>query len=697
MAKNFLKNFKVQANSDITVAALVVCIVGIIIIPLPTLVLDVLLTCSLTIGLILLLMSLFITEPLDISIFPTFLLLSTVFRLALDISATRCILGNADAGKVIDAFGAFVVGGNYIVGAVIFLIITLVQFIVITNGAGRTAEVSARFTLDAMPGKQMAIDADLNAGMITEDEAKRRRVKLQREASFFGSMDGASKFVKGDAIAGIVIALINIIGGICIGTLQKGMSAGEAAQVYTLLTIGQGLVAQIPALMSSTASGILVTRAMTGRSFGFDLTGQLSKFPRAIGLASALLFIMGIIPGLPTVPFFILAVGTGYTAYLLNKEEQQEKSHAHQLAQENALQVSREPEDIKDLFRVDPLEIEIGYNLISLIDESGQSKDLLNRLLAVRKQLALELGIYLRPIRIRDNLQLPPNAYRFKIRGTDISGGELMPSYYLAMNPLDNNMPIEGLETFEPTFGLPAWWIKEDVKDQAELDGFTVVDSATVLITHLTEFIKSHAHELLSRQDVQELLDTVKENNAALIEELVPNQLSIGDIQKVIQALLKEKVPIRDLEAVLESLADGSRISKSLDYFIECSRQALSRTISKQYASEDKIHVITIAPYLESQLADSIQNFPQGSYPAISPDVTKNILAELDELEKQFILLGLPPVVLCSSRIRLPLRRLLERFKPHVVVLSVNEINPSLQIEIKGTITAYDNSESVAV
>jgi flagellar biosynthesis protein FlhA len=644
-------------------------------------------------------MSLFITEPLEISIFPTFLLLSTVFRLALDISATRCILSNADAGEIIDAFGAFVVGGNYVVGAVIFLIITLVQFIVITNGAGRTAEVSARFTLDAMPGKQMAIDADLNAGMITEQEAKNRRIKLQREASFFGSMDGASKFVKGDAIAGIVIALINIIGGICIGTLQKGMSAGEAAQVYTLLTIGQGLVAQIPALMSSTATGILVTRAMTGHSFGFDLTGQLSKFPRAIGLASALLCVMGIVPGLPTIPFLILAAGTGYTAYLLNKEEEREKqSQAQQIAQESAMQTSREPEDIKNLFRVDPLEIEIGYNLIPLIDENSQgNKDLLNRLIAVRKQLALELGIYLRPIRIRDNLQLAPNAYRFKIRGTDISGGELMPNYFLAMNPLDNEIPIEGLETVEPTFGLPAWWIREESKDQAEIDGFTVVDSATVLITHLTEFIKSYAHEILSRQDVQELLDTIKESNAALIDELVPNQLLVGDIQKVIQALLKEKVPIRDLETILESLADASRVSKNLDYLIECSRQALSRTISKQYADAEKMHIITIDPHLETQLADSIQNFPQGSYPAISPELTRSILDKLNELERQFILLGLPPIVLCSSRIRLPLRRLLERFKPYVVVLSINEINPNLQIEIKGSLTVTDIPKSVAV
>jgi flagellar biosynthesis protein FlhA len=686
--QGIFKNYQIRGNSDIIVAALVLGIVGIIIIPLPTQILDVLLACSIACGIMMLLMSLFITEPLEISVFPTLLLVVTVFRLALDISATRCILSNADAGKIIASFGNFVVGGNYVVGIVIFLIITLVQLIVITNGAGRTAEVSARFTLDAMPGKQMSIDADLGAGLISEQEAKEKRIKLQREASFFGSMDGASKFVKGDAIAGIVIALINIVGGISIGMMQKGMAVTDAMQTYTLLTVGQGLVSQIPALMSSIATGILVTRAMNGNSFGFDLTGQIGKFPRVIGLASAVLFALAIVPGLPFTPFLILSAGTGYTAFALNKEEKQKEEK--EAAQESTVSTPREPENIKNLFKVDPLEIEIGYNLISLIDESNGG-DLLNRLVAVRRQCALEMGIYVRPIRIRDNLQLMPNTYRFKIRGIDISGGELMPNYYLAMNPDDQEIKIDGVATIEPTFGLPAWWIREENKEKAEMDGFTVVDSATVLITHLTEFIKSYAHEILSRQDIQELLDLVKESNEALVDELVPNQLLVGDIQKVIQALLKEKVSIRDLETILEAIADASRTSKNLDYLIECSRQSLMRNISKQYSIDGKITLVTIDPYLETQLADSIQNFPQGSYPAISPELTQHIFDQLDELEKQFMLMGLPLIVLCSSKIRLPFRRLIERYKSHLAVLAISEINPDLEVELKGALVSDEN------
>lgn len=688
MIQGIMHNFQVRGNSDIIVAAIVVMIVGIIIIPLPTQVLDVLLAFSLASGLIMLLMTLFITEPLEISVFPTLLLIITVYRLALEISATRCILNNADAGKIIHSFGSFVIGGNYIVGAVIFLIITLVQFIVITNGAGRTAEVSARFTLDAMPGKQMSIDADLGAGLISEQEAREKRSKLQREANFFGSMDGASKFVKGDAIAGIVIALINIIGGLSIGVLQKGMAVADALQTYTLLTVGQGLVSQLPALMASTATGIMVTRAMTGHSFGFDLTGQIGKYPRAISLAAALLFLLAIVPGLPFLPFVILAAGAAYTAYALHKEEQQQAEL--ESARQTAAPAVREPENIRNLFKVDPLEIEIGYNLISLIEENNGG-DLLNRLVAVRRQCAVEMGIYVRPIRIRDNLQLAPNAYRFKIRGIDISGGELMPNYYLAMKPDDEETPIEGVQTIEPTFGLTAWWIKDKNRTQAEMDGFTVVDSSTVLVTHLTEFIKSYAHEILSRQDVQELIDTIRENNAALIDELTPGMLLTGDIQKVIQALLKEKVSIRDMEAILEALADAAQTSKNLDYLIESSRQALMRNISKQYSTEGKMTVITIDPLLESKLADSIQNYPQGSYPAISPELSQVIFDQLESLERLFVLSGSPPVIACSSRIRLPFRRLIERFKPHFAVLAISEINPDLEIELKGTLTADEN------
>lgn len=688
LSSSILPKIQMRNNSDVIVAALVVASLAIMVIPMPTGMLDVLLACSLTTGIMMLLISLFVNEPLQISIFPTLLLVVTLFRLSLDVAATRCILGNADAGKIIDTFGSFVVGGNYVVGAVIFLIITIIQFVVITNGAGRTAEVTARFTLDAMPGKQMSIDADLSAGIISEQEAKERRLKLQREASLFGAMDGASKFVKGDAIAGILIALINIIGGLIIGTWQKGMPVTEALQVYTLLTIGQGLVSQIPAVMTSTATGIMVTRAETGHSFGFDLSRQIGSFPRAIGLAAVILLVLAIMPGLPFLPFVILAAGAGYAAYALNKEEKQKEDL--NISSEDSPAIGREPENVLNLFRVDPLEIEIGYNLISLIDESSGG-DLLNRLVAVRKQCATDLGIYVRPIRIRDNLQLMPNVYRFKIRGVDITGGELMPNYYLAMNPDENEAEIDGLKTIEPTFGLPAWWIREEDKEKAEMESLTVVDATTVMITHLTEFIKTYAHELLSRQDVQDLLDMVKETNEVLVNELVPHQLSVGDIQKVLQNLLKEKVPIRDLETILEALSDGSRTSNNQDYLIEYTRQALMRNISQQYSVDDKITILTLDPNLETQLVESLQTSPQGGYPAVAPEISQNIFDQLEKMEKQFLLLGLPPIILCSSRIRLPLRRLIERVKPHFSVLAVNELDPNLEVEIKGSVMAYEH------
>ncbi len=685
--REWLNEIKLRGNSDVLVAGLIVAIVGIIIIPMPTGILDVLLACSLATGIIMMLMSLFISEPLQISVFPTLLLVVTLFRLALDISATRCILNDAYAGEIIESFGYFVVGGNYVVGAIIFLIITLVQFVVITNGAGRTAEVSARFTLDAMPGKQMSIDADLGAGLITEQEAKQERLKLQREASFYGSMDGASKFVRGDAIAGIGIALINIIGGIIIGTWQKGMPINEALQTYTLLTVGEGLVAQIPALLTSTATGILVTRAQTGHSFGFDLSGQIGRFPRAIGLASVILLVLAIMPGLPFLPFIILSAGTGYAAYALDKEEKQKETV--QQTRQAGKPESREPENILGLFRVDPLEIEIGYNLIGLIDESSGG-DLLARLGAVRRQCATEMGIFVRPIRIRDNLQLNPNAYRFKIHGIEITGGELMANYYLAMNPDDSEVTFDGIRTVEPAFGLPAWWIREDQKGKAELESFTVVDASTVLITHLTEFIKTYAHEILARQDVQDLLDMVKQSNEVLVSELVA-QLSVGEVQKVLQNLLREKISIRDLDTILEAMADGARISKNPDYLIECTRQALTRSISKQFSRDGRITIVTVDPSLESKLVESLQNTSQGVYPGISPEMTQVVFDQLEKLERQFTLLGLPLIILCSSKIRLPFRRLIERFKPNVVLLAVNELASDLEVDIRGAVTAGEH------
>ena len=674
--------------SDIIIAALIVATVVVLVIPIPTQLLDLLLACSLAMGMIILLTTLFITEPLQLSVFPTLLLVVTIFRLALNITSTRLILTNADAGKVIDAFGSFVIGGNYVVGAIIFGIIIIIQFVVITNGAGRVAEVAARFTLDAMPGKQMSIDADLSTGIISENEARDRRQKLQKEANFFGAMDGASKFVKGDAIAGIIIVLVNIIGGLVIGVWQKGMTAAIALQTYTSLTVGDGLVSQIPALLISTGTGILVTRAETGRGFGFDLTKQLGAFPQVIGLAAAILFILAIIPALPFFPFMVLSAGTGYSAWLMYKEDK--KQELIRVQKDMPTSASREPENVLNLFQVDSLEIEIGYNLIPMVDEE-QGGDILERLAAVRKQCATDMGIYVRPIRVRDNLQLPPNAYRFKIRGIEITGGELMPNCYLAMNPYDSETEIEGIRTKEPTFGLPAWWIREEHKEKAEMDYYTVVDTGTVLITHLTEFIKSHAHEILSRQDVQDLLNVVKENNEALVDEIVPDLLLVGEIQKVLQNLLKEKVAIRDLETVLEALADAARLSKDIDFLIQSARLALVRSISKQYSKEGKINVMVLDPHLETKLADSIQSTPQGGYPAISPELTQNIFVQLGEMEEKFLAAGDQPIVLCSPRVRLPFRRLVERFKPNMVVLALSELTPTLEVEVKGTVISDEN------
>lgn len=676
-----------KRSSDLIIAGLVIGIVLLIIIPLSPGFLDVLLTLSVTLGLVILLITMFTVEPLQFSVFPALLLVTTLYRLALNISSTRLILSDAAAGKVIAAFGEFVVGGNYVVGMVVFIIITVIQFVVITNGAGRVAEVAARFTLDAMPGKQMSIDAEFNAGLINEIEARDRRKRLQREADFFGSMDGASKFVRGDAIAGIVIIMVNVLGGLVIGVAQKHMPLLQAVKTYTILTIGDGLVTQVPALLISTATGILVTRATSDASFGKDLSSQFSNFPKVLMLAAGILFILGLIPAMPNLLFLTLAGIIGFLAYNMVKEDRKKAaSEQEQAAVSQAQEQRREPESVFNYFQVDTLEIEIGYNLIPLTDE-GQGGDLLHRLAAVRRQCAGEMGIYVRPIRIRDNLQLNPNAYSFKLRGTEIAAGELMPGHFLAMDPLGQEMDVKGVPTTEPTFGLPAWWVAAGERDQVELAGFTVVDCSTVLVTHLTEMIKRHAHELLGRQEVRELLDVVKEKNPVVVEELVPDLLTMGEVQKILQNLLRERVPIRDLASILEALADGARASKDSDYLTECTRQALARTICHQYTGADsKIAVITLHPKLEQTIADSIEQTQLGSYPVLEPQVARQILNKLKESVENLSMRGLPPVVLCSSRARLPFRRLTERFLPNLAVLSLNEIASNIEVEAVGTV-----------
>lgn len=679
---------QLRRNMDLLIAGLLVGIVLLIVIPMPPRVLDVLLAISITSGLVILLVTMFTTDPLQFSVFPALLLVTTLYRLALNISSTRLILGQAYAGNVIDAFGHFVAGGNYVVGFIVFIIITVIQFAVITSGAGRVAEVAARFTLDAMPGKQMSIDAEFNAGLITEAEARERRKRLQREADFYGAMDGASKFVRGDAIAGIIITLINIIGGLAIGTLQKGMPVTEALHTYTVLTIGDGLVAQVPSVLISTAAGILVTRATSDHSFSLDLSRQFTSFPRVLYVAAGILFVLGCIPAMPNLLFLSLAGISFWAGHSLVREKEKEEAQKIEArARRQAEQARREPENVATYFQVDPLQIEIGYNLVSLADEA-QGGDLLPRLAAMRRQCALELGIYVRPIRIRDNLQLPPNAYVFKLRGEEAASGELMPGYYLAMDPTGQFTDIKGIPTTEPTFGLPAWWVPPGERERLEMAGLTVVDPSTVMVTHLTEFIKAHAHELLGRQETKELIEAIKEKDPAVVEELVPNLLTLGEVQKVLQNLLRERIPLKDLVTILEALADGARISRDTDFLTEHARSALARTISRLYLTpEKKLAVLTLHPRLEQAIADAVQQTQMGAYPVLEPGLAKRIIEKLREQAEKISLKGLTPVVLCSPRIRLPFRRLIERSLPAVAVISLNEVVPGVEVEVIGTVS----------
>ncbi|WP_338834467.1 Flagellar biosynthesis protein FlhA [Moorella humiferrea] len=670
---------RLNPYNDILVAALVLGVVMLIVVPVSPLVMDILLVVNIGVSMIILLTTMFVGRSLDFSVFPSLLLVVTLFRLSLNISSTRLILSRADAGHVIETFGSFVVRGNYIVGFIIFIIITIIQFIVITNGAQRVAEVAARFTLDAMPGKQMSIDADLNAGLLTEEEARAKRRELQREADFYGAMDGASKFVRGDAVASLIIVAINIVGGLAIGMWQLKMPFMEALQTYTRLTIGDGLVSQLPALMVSTGTGILVTRSGSVDNFGKEVIAQLTGFPRIAALVAAILFLMGLLPGMPHLTFFILAGGIGYAAYALAREEKLEGRRREERAAAQKM-APRQPENVLSLFQVDPLEVEIGYGLIPLADESAGG-DLLDRLAAVRRQCATEMGIYVRPIRIRDNLQLPPNSYIFKLRGVEAARGEIQPNYLLAMNPAGSEGPPEGIPTREPTFGLPAWWVPAARRQEAELAGFTVVDATTVLITHLTEFIKAHADELMGRQETRELLDKVKETNPAVVEELVPNLLSVGEVQKVLAGLLQEQVPIRDLVGILEALADAARTSRDPDYLLGAARQALSRTISRQYARDGKITAVTLHPQLEQRVAEAVQPTSQGAFPALGPEEARELLNRVGRAVEKAAVGGVQPVLLCSARVRLPLRRLLKRSFPYLPVLAYNELEPGMEVE----------------
>jgi len=677
----------IKSNTDIMAAVAFIGMVVIIIIPVTPWLLDLLLTLNIAFGLIVLLVTLFASDTRELNIFPSVLLTATLFRLALNISSTRLILSEAHAGAVIQAFGDFVVRENYVVGMVVFVIITVVQFVVITNGAGRVAEVAARFTLDALPGKQMSIDADFNAGLIDEETARNKRKEMQKEADFYGSMDGASKFVRGDAIAGIVIVLINILGGLGIGALQLGMSIEEAASVFTILTVGDGLVAQVPALLISTSAGMLVTRSTAEASFGEEMSAQLVAFPKVIFLAAVLLFFLGIVPGMPALPFFLLAAAGGTLSFFIFRESKQAEDKAQAVAEQETKETAPEPDDFTSLLRVELLEIEIGYNLVELTDEA-RGGNLLDRITAARKRAINELGIIIQPIRMRDNLQLSPFEYRFKLKGNEIARGEVRPGLYLALNP-EGELPegIEGIETTEPTFNLPAVWISEEQRTIAETLGCTVVDASTVLITHLSEVIKNNAHEILDRQAVKEMMQALKETNQAVVEELTPEIMSLGEVQKVLQNLLKERVPLHDMVTILEELADQGRTTKDIDILTESVRQALRRTITSQYVNESgQMQVVTIDPKLEKKISESIQHTKQGSFPVMDPEVTQNLVDGISKVVDNLHKKGISPVLLTSPTIRLPLKRLLERFHLTVPVLSINEVLPEVKVEAAGVI-----------
>ncbi len=669
-------------------ALVVIMIVFMIIIPMPPELLDILMSFNITLSVIIILLTMFTTEVLQFSVFPTLLLITTLFRLALNVSSTRLILKDGYAGEVINSFGNFVVGGNYIVGIIIFLIIVIIQFIVITNGAGRVSEVSARFTLDSMPGKQMSIDADLNSGLIDENGARMRRTKLQMEADFYGAMDGASKFVKGDAIAGLIIMVINIIAGIIIGVVVMGMDITTSAQTYTKLTIGDGLVTQVPALLISTASGILVTRSGSSENFGTSAMKQLTGFPKVIAMAGAVLLFLAIIPGLPHLAFFILAIFCGIAAYFLYKDEKEQNIQQVEMENQEMTEIeNKEPENVMNLISVEPMEVEIGYGLIPLADEASGG-DLLQRITSVRRQCAIEMGIIVQPIRIRDNLQLKTNDYVIKIRGTVMARGELIPNMLLCMDPTNSNVSIQGISTVEPSFGLPATWINRDQREEAEIKGLTVVDPTTVMVTHLTETIKNHSYELLGRQEVKIIVDSVKEKYPTVVEELIPDLLTIGEVQKVLQNLLRERVSIKDMVTILESLADNSRSTKDIELLTEYVRFSLGRSICNSFIDENgAIVVVTLSQELENLIGGNIQKSMQGSFPSVDPETTNKIFNSIKKVLDSVYFYENQPIILVSPKIRAPFRRLIEMVFQSVNVLSLNEIPNDVEIKTEGVIS----------
>ena len=679
-AGNFIKKY-----SDVIIAVTLVTIVIMMIIPLPKMLLDLLICLNITIALVVVMSAIYNEEALDLSVFPSLLLVTTLFRLALNISSTRLILLEGDAGEVITAFGNFVVGGNPVVGFIMFIILVIINFIVITKGSERVAEVSARFTLDAMPGKQMAIDADLNQGAITDAEAKIRREKVQRESDFFGAMDGASKFVKGDAIAAIIIMFINIAGGFVIGMVQRNLEALQALQTYTLLTVGEGLVSQIPALLISTATGIIVTRSASEGNLGQDLVGQLFHNERIFFIITGVLLFLAVVPGLPGIPFFALSMACLFIGYNLRKTEEESVETKQEEKKTKAKDEATKPENIVSLLQVDPMELEIGYSLIPLVD-TGQGGDLLDRIVMIRRQCALELGLVVPTIRIRDNIQIKPNAYIIKLKGIEIAKGELLLDHFLAMNSGTVFEEVPGIETTEPAFGLPALWIPESEREQAELNGYTVVDAVSVLATHLTEVIKAHAAEILGRQETQNLVDNLQKTNPSLVDEVVPELLSVGEIQKVLANLLRERISIRDMATILEVLADYGRVTKDTEILTEYVRHAMARQITQQNVQNNVLPCITLDPALENRIAGAVQRTDHGSYVSLDPDAMQRLINSLNAEITKLTNMGYQPIVLTSPAVRLYFRKLVERSVPGIIVLSHAEIEQSVEIQILGVV-----------
>lgn len=664
--------------SDLSLALGIILIVIMMIVPLPPFLLDMLLTLNLSLSLSLLLISIYVKEAIEISAFPSILLFATLFRLSLSISATRLILLSGYAGEVINAFGRFVVGGNYIVGLVIFLILIIIQFLVITNGTQRVAEVAARFTLDAMPGKQMSIDADLNAGLITEEEARNRRKQIEQEADFYGAMDGASKFVRGDAIAAIIITAVNFLGGWMIGVLQRGMDFTGALEAYALLTVGNGLVGQVSSLLVSTATGLIVTRSSSEENLGLDFSRQILSNSRVIGIIAGILLFLGLVPGLPKLVFFLFAAFMGGLSYILRKSPAVEETKGKEVT------TAKSVESVIPSVSVDPMEIEIGYGLIPLVDKS-QNGDLFERITMLRRQIAQELGIIVPPIRIRDNIQLKPNSYVIKVRGIEVARGEVMPGYAMVVNP--EGLKIEGIDTKEPVFGLPAKWIPVEARSSAEDKGYTVIESSGVIATHLVEIIRKYADELLSRQDVQRLLDAVRENYPTVVDDAL-TQLSLGEIQRLLQALLRESVPLRDLVSVLETASDAARVSKDTEFILQRVREGLGRMISREFATPDgTLPVILIDPKTEEKLAESLFKTDRGTVLSLDPESWQKLISKISILVEEGVRRGIQPVIITASHLRLPLKKLIERSIPQISVLAYNEIDSGLKLENIGVIS----------